>query len=464
MTTTTDDAILKSLIDMVGEDFASNRQEELYYYSYDMVTEGPRKVDYVAMPKTVEQVQRIVRMANHRKIPIVPMGAGQNLAGLTLPVRGGIVLDMKRMDRILEVNRWGRYAVMEAGVTQGALESYLEKNYPDLEHSRPECPAAATILGNLIIRGHGHLSLRHGNNADMINSMEVVLPTGEICQIGSSSVSPHWFCKGPLPELSGLFMGWHGTTGVVTKLSLKLYPKRRLIDVTGFVVRNLDLVPDVLYRITYTDIVENLFLYGIMPVEGGDWPQYITITITGDTEEEIEHKREVFRRVAKESSEGNSQFEFMEVVPGFFKERLVEKPSYVTAALTSDANRGGGFRYCAAILPVEKIPEAWERGIEIAHKHGMPFLSGVQLLGYCHSAMFGFVFTFNRADEKSIERVEAALDDANRLTLELGGLLWHPELRAQKQVVEKMDPNTYELINRIRKTLDPNDIMNPGNW
>jgi glycolate oxidase len=457
----TEDAIYTSLIDIVGKDFASNRPEELYYYSYDMVTDGPRKVDYVAMPKTVEQVQKIVLLANSQSIPVVPAGAGQNLAGLTLPIRGGIVLDMKRMDRILEVNRWGRYAVMEAGVTQGALETYLEKHYPDLEHSRPECPAAATVLGNLIIRGHGHLSLRHGNNADMINSMEVVLPTGEICQIGSGSVSPHLVCKGPLPELSGLFMGWHGTTGVVTKLSLKLYPKKKLIEVTGFAVRNPDLLPDVLYRITYTDIAENLFLYGIMPVEGGDWPQYITITIT---EEEIGYKRGVFRRVAKESSDGNGQVEFMEIVPGFFKDRLVEKPSYVSAALTSDANRGGGFRYCAAILPVEKIPEAWKRGIEVAHKHGMPFLSGVQLLWYCHSAMFGFVYTFNRADDKSIERVEAALGDANKLTLELGGLLWHPELSAQKQVVEKMDPNTYELISKIKKTLDPNDIMNPGNW
>ncbi len=458
------DSVYDALVEIVGEDYASNQPEELFMYSMDMVTEGPRKVDYVAIPRTTEQVQKIVRMANERRIPIVPMGGSQNLAGLCLPVQGGIVLDMKRMDRIVEVNRMGRYAIIEAGVTQGALGSYLEKHYPDLEHSRPECPPAATIIGNLLIRGHGHLSLRHGNNAEMINSMEVVLPTGDICNIGSSSVSSYWFCKGPLPELSGLFMGWLGTTGVVTKLSLKLYPKRKLIDVTGFEVNNPDLLPDVLYRITYTDIVENLFLYGAVPVEGGDVPQYITITITGDTEEDLEYKRNVFRRVARESSEGNNQVEFMEVVPEFFKDRLVEKPPYVSSALTADFDKGGGFRYCAAILPVEKIPEAWRRGIELSHKHGVPFLTGVQLLGYCHSAMFGFVYTFNRADESSIERMEAALDEANKTTLEMGGLLWHPELKGQKQMLDKMDPNTYELIQRIKETLDPNGIMNPGNW
>ena len=459
-----DDPVYNSLVDIVGEDFASNRQEELYIYSVDSGTEGPRKVDYVAMPKTVEEVQKIVAWANDNKVPITPMGANLTLNGLGLPVNGGIVLDMKRMDRIIEVNRIGRYVIVEPGVSQGMLGAYLEKNYPDLEHSRPEAPPTATVVGNIMIRGHGYLSLRYGNNAHLINGMEVVLPTGEICTIGASSVSPWSFCKGPLPDLTGLFCGWLGTTGIVTKLSVKLFPKRRMLDVVAFVVPDPELLPDTLYRITQTDMVDNLFVTGFVPLEGGAPPPFVTISITGDMEEQLEYKRAVFKKVAQECTNGETKVEFMAEVPHSLKARFVEKPPYVSPALAADFDKGGGFRYCGAILPVEKVPEAWRRGIEVAHKHQKAFLCGIQVLGYCHSVMFGFVYTFNRADEGSVEVVREAMKDTNEMVLELGGIPWKPEVAAQKQILEKMDPNTFELMKKIKKTLDPNDIMNPGTW
>lgn len=355
--------------------------------------------------------------------------------------------------------------VLEAGVSQGMLASYLEKNCPDLEHSRPEAPAMATVVGNIMIRGHGHISLRNGNNAHLINGMEVVLPTGEICRIGACSVSPWWFAKGPLPDLAGLFCGWMGTTGVVTKLSLKLFPKRRILDVLVLKVQDLDLLPDILYRITQTDMVDNLFVVGAVPVGSGEEvPQFVTISITGDLEEELEYKRAIFRKVARESGNGNSAVEFMEAVPPALIQRFLEKPLPVSPSLAADADKGGGFRYCGAILPIEKLPEAWRRGIEIAHRHQMGYRYGAQILGYCHSVMFGFVYHFNRADERSVERVIAAMEDTNKMTLELGGIPWKAELSAQKQILEKMEPNTFELMKRIKKVLDPNGIMNPGNW
>ncbi|MBW1888305.1 MAG: FAD-binding oxidoreductase [Deltaproteobacteria bacterium] len=459
-----EDPILKSLADIVGEDYASNRPEELYLYSVDSGTEGPRPVDYVALPKTVEQVQMIVGLANERKIPITPMGANLTLNGLGLPVNGGIVLDMKRMDRIIELNRMARYVVIEAGVGQGRLASYIEKHSPDLEHPRPEAPPMATVVGNIMIRGHGQLSLRYGNNAHMINGMEVVLPTGEICQIGASSVSPWPFSKGPLPDLAGLFCGWHGTTGIVTKLTLKLFPKRQMLDVVGMVVTDLELLPDVLHRITHTDMVDNLFVVGFAPLGGDALPQFITISITGDMEEEMEYKRAVFRRVAEEAGSADGKIMFMKKVPDALRNRFVEKPLSVDPGMAADADKGGGFRYCGAILPVVQVPEAWRRGVEIAHKHEMGYRCGIQVLGYCHSAMFGFVYTFNRADEPSVERVREAMKDTNEMVFELGGIPWKSEVTTQTQIVQKMDPSTAQLMQRIKNVLDPNNIMNPGNW
>ena len=312
--TTHDDPAYRSLIDIVGQDYASNRPEEQFIYSVDSGTEGPRKVDYVVMPKTVEEVQKVVVLANQYRVPITPMGANLTLNGLGIPVNGGIVLDMKRMDRILELNRQRKYVVVEAGVTQGKLGSYLEKNCPELEHSRPEAPPMATIVGNIVIRGHGCLSLRYGNNAHHINGMEVVLPTGEICEIGAGCVSPWPFCKGPLPDLTGLFCGWNGTTGIITKLSLKLFPKRRMLDVVGYRVNDLELVPEVLNQIADTDMVDNLFVVGFASASH-ESHKYVTASITGDLDEEIAYKRAVLKKIAAGYERGKGELRLSRAGP-----------------------------------------------------------------------------------------------------------------------------------------------------
>lgn len=460
-----EDRIIESLAGIVGEDYVSNRPEELYMYARDSGTEGPRRVDYVVLPKTVEQVQAIVRLANDNGIPITPMGSNLTLNGLGLPVRGGMVVDMKRMDKILELNRPARYVVIEAGVSQGRLANYLERHAPDLEHPRPEAPPMATVVGNVMIRGHGQLSLKGGNNSHMINGMEVVLPTGEVCPIGAWSVSPWPFCKGPMPDLAGLFCGWHGTTGIVTRLSLKLFPKRRLLDVAGMVVNDPDMLPEVLYAITHTDMVDNLFVVGFAPLGGpAESAQFITINITGDLEEELEFKRARFNRVAEECGGDDKGVHFMKKVPMALKNRFIEHPLSVDPAMAADFYKGGGYRYCGGILPIPRIPEAWRRGIQIAHRNQIGFNAGIQVLGYCHSAMFGFVYAFNRADEESVERVRQAMRETNELVFELGGIPWKAEADAQKQIVQRMAPNTYQLMQRVRRILDPNGIMNPGNW
>ena len=199
--------IQDALVDIVGQGRVSNGQEELFIYSRDSGAQDPGRVDYVVMPKTVEEVQGVLKLANREGIPVTPLGGGFTLSALVVPRNGGIVLDMKKMDRIIEVNERSRYAILEAGVSQAALKTYLEKHHPFLQHSTPEAPPTVTVVGNALIQGHGHISPRYGVNSDMINGMEVVLPTGEVCKIGSCSVTPYWFTRGPLPDLAGLFIG-----------------------------------------------------------------------------------------------------------------------------------------------------------------------------------------------------------------------------------------------------------------
>ena len=251
--------IYKPLVEIVGEAHVLSKKEELYFYGRHTGTMPPHEPDCVVTPKTTEEVQKIVKLANKEKIPIVPMGAGMSLAGLVIPLKGGIVIDMKRMRKILEVNEKARYVIVEGGTSQGVLKAHLEKNYPNLVHSMPESPPTTTIAASVVNHGQGQLTQQYGFTSDMVSGLEVVLPTGETCKIGSCAMSPDWFSKGPtLPDLSGLFLGWFGTTGIITKLGLKLYPGKKIRDVEIFLTDKEELVPDIFFNITHTEMAENL--------------------------------------------------------------------------------------------------------------------------------------------------------------------------------------------------------------
>jgi len=451
--------IFSSLVSIVGKDRASNSQEELYLYSRDSGAQPPRNVDYIIMPKTVEEVQKVVLLANKEKIPITPLGGGFTLSALVVPNKGGIVLDMRRMDKIIEVNEANRYAVVEAGVSQGKLRSYLEKNYPHLQHSTPEAPPTVTIVGNALIQGHGHISPRYGVNSEMITGMEVVLPTGEICKIGSCSVSPYWFTRGPLPDLPGLFIGWLGTTGIVTKLSMRLYPKPEFRDVLAFSTDEIDLIPNVVCDVTHLDLLEDFFL---ITQEKPDWMNHIffVLIVSGHFKEELELKQDIYKKLFSEFK-GGGRVKFVENLHPALRKRFLDVPPL--ASLAADFKKGGGFEYTGAILPIDKVPEAWRKGLEISHKYGM-ICSYVHQVLMGNNMMFGFNYSFNRADEEDVEKTRKALSESNRATLDLGGMVWKGEVGAQRLTMERMDPNTVELIKKVKRMLDPNGIMNPGNW
>lgn len=450
--------IYSSLVDIVGTERVSNHAEELFIYSRDSGAQIPRSADYVVMPKTAEEVQSIINLANKEKIPVTPLGGGFTLSALVVPNKGGIVMDMKRMDKILEVNETNRYALIEAGVSQAELRTYLEKNHPKFQHSTPEAPPTVTVTANALIQGHGHISPRYGVNSDMISGMEVVLPTGEICRIGSSSVSPYWFTRGPLPDLSGLFVGWYGTTGIVTKLSIKIYPKPKYREVMAFSGDDVDLITDVIADVTYLDLLEDFFLIN---QEKPDWMNHIfyIVIVSGHTEEELELKKNAYKNLFK-GYKGET-ISFVEELHPALKKRFLDVPPL--AALAADFRKGGGFEYTGSILPIDKVPEAWRRGIEIAHKHGM-LCSYVHQVLMGNSIMFGFNYSFNRADKEDIEKTRQAIKESNAVTFELGGMVWKGEREAQQATMKKMDQNTAKLIKTIKSVLDPNGIMNPGNW
>jgi len=453
------DSICQSLAEIVGEGHVSNRPEELYIYSRDLGTAEPHLPRYVVAPRTTEEVQQVVKLANREKIPVVPLGGGLTLAGLVMPLRGGIVLDMKRMDSILEVNERARYALVEAGVSQGKLVAYLNTHHPTLVHSEPGAPGQATVAGNVAIHGQGDLAQPYGFNSDMVNGLEVVLPTGEVCRIGSCSLAQQWFTQHPLPDL-GLFLGWCGTTGVITKVSLRLFPRKRIRDMGMFVLEDGDLVPDILYRISHTEMAGDLIAWSQeLPVTVSGLHN-ISIFISGDSEEELELKRKLIR-VGILGEYIHSGVGGLVGLSANVRPRLPRRPPVSTI---QDIKKGGGFEYVGAIMPVDTYPECCRRGAEISARHDIAYTLLGRVIGRSHAMMFSWSYVFNRADEDSVREAREALYESDDLALELGGIPWKPGVYGQQAVMERMDPNTLSLMKKVKKLLDPNGIMNPGNW
>ena len=454
--------IYEALVEIVGKDYVSNQKEERYFYGRDPGLMKPHEPDYVVMPKTTEEIQEIVRLANKEKTPVVPKGAGLALTGLVIPQKGGIVLDMKRMEGILEVNEKARYVIVEGGTTHGVLKNYLQKHYPSLRHSMPDSPPIATVVANAVIHGQGRLTQQRGFNSDMVSGLEVVLPTGEICRIGSCSVSPYWFSKGPpLPDLTGLFLGWFGTTGIITKLGLKLYPCKKIRDVMLFLTDRAELVPDIMLKLGHTEMMEDIVV-STQPIPlrfKGNF--FILVFMTGDSDEEIEFKRKMAWDTLWEyfdSRDGG----FVSITPDM-KTPMLAMPSKDTTRF-ADVRKGGGFEYSGPIAPVEKYPDFVKKLEELASNYNLSYASAARVIDGGHCMMFSFSYTFNRADPDEMDRAKKALDEAAEFSLDQGGVIWKPNIDEQKMMMARMDPNTLRLMGKIKELLDPNGIMNPGNW
>ncbi len=448
--------ILEQLQNIVGKDFVSNREEDLYIYSQDPGASLSRPVDFVILPKNTEEVQKIVVYANKEKIPIIPMGGGLTLSGLVIPVKGGIVMDMKRMNEIIEINETSRYALIEAGVTTGQLLSYLNKNYSQLQPPIPDSPPSATIAGNVLIHGSGYLSQKHGDHGSMINGLEVVLPNGDISKFGSCALSDYWFSRGPIPDFIGLFTSSFGTLGIITKLSLKLYPKPKFRDVVFGLLKEIDDIPKLLLEITSTGLAEDILL-GMQ--DKPDWMKgyiFVMTYITGDIEEELSQNMKILKKVYRKANT-----RFMKP-PDRMRELYLEKPIF--AAGLADIRKGGGFEYVGAFMPLERVPEAYMKAAEISRKYNVPPTIGSRLMSGTHTIIVFFSYAFNRADPKDLENARNALHETNELALKLGGIPWKVELDGQQLVLEKMDPNYKKLLRSIKNLIDPNNIMNPGNW
>jgi alkyldihydroxyacetonephosphate synthase len=218
------DMIYSELEEIVGPQFVSNGETEKLVYSTDWFWlpqmwldrgKSLRPPDYIVRPGSAEEIAEILKIANSYKIPVIPWGGGSGSQGGAVPVFGGIVLDVKRLNKVLDLDERSLTVTAQAGINGTQLEWAVNEKNLTLPHY-PASANCATLGGYLAPRGSGTLSTKYGKAEDLVLSMQVVLPKGEI--IRTPKVPNH--AGGP--DFYRLFLGSEGTLGVITEATMQL--------------------------------------------------------------------------------------------------------------------------------------------------------------------------------------------------------------------------------------------------
>ena len=212
------DVLVSRLRTVVGPEYVLTRPEDVVVYEQDAFLVAHALPDIVVLPGAAAEVAAVVRAAHEAGVPLVARGAGTGLNGGSIPIAGGVMLVLTRMNRILEIDPRNRLAVVEPGVVNGDLTAAAARHglfyAPD-----PGSQSVSTIGGNVGNNAGGPHCLSYGVTGNHVLAMEVVLASGDVTWVGGRSVDP------PGYDLCGVMVGSEGTLGVVTAIVVRLLRK-----------------------------------------------------------------------------------------------------------------------------------------------------------------------------------------------------------------------------------------------
>ncbi|MDQ7781118.1 MAG: FAD-binding oxidoreductase [Planctomycetota bacterium] len=459
---------------LLGAENVLTDDPTLEKFSGDMTENDPCKPGVVAFASTVEQVQGVLRLANKHKVPVTPRVAGSNLGGISIPAPGGMLLDLTRMDRIVEVNIEDAYAVLEPGVGFGQLKKYLDDKGIAFTISYPLSPPEVSILCNCILDGLGNLSLKHGSMANWINGLEVVLPNGDLMRTGSMAAGKTWCSRPPFPDLTGLFVNWQGTTGIVTKLAVQLWPKRplrkRFFTPAYDLASGISLMTELARTGCFDDIgcvfwsLGKLMFAGVRHFQRDpNEPElYVYVDICANTTLELSAKQAQMLNLVEEAAERGVVEEpieldvFLKLAPDFAK--MAEFPTRLDFLLD---HPGGGLTWVGTYGPCSNWAKAAESGKKIMTDLGFTPYIVMRPMNGAHFAVLRFITIFDRKNPAEVQKVREMNRRLCLDALEHGFLAYKTPAWAVKLFEPHMDPNFLAVACKVRTLLDPNGIMNP---
>ena len=449
--------IEKNLKDIVGEERYTAHLIDMVSYSYD-ASEFSGRPECAVWPETTEEISGVLALANRERVAVSPRGAGTGLAGLAVPLKGGIVLDLTRMNRILRVSIPDRLAVVQPGVVYDDLQRALEPHdffYPP----DPASGKACTIGGNVGTNAGGLRGAKYGTTRDYVLGLEVVLADGSVMRTGASTMK----CSSGY-DLTRLMVGSEGTLGITSEITLKILPKPTERAAAMAMFDRLEDAGDAVTLIMHSEVTPSVLEFidqntieAFRKHTDFDLPAVEAMILTetdGQTPEDVRHQLE---RLVESLKKCNA----MEVKTAA-SEAAVEKLWAVRKSLGGVMGKvSPSYASEDVTVPMSRIAEFLRAVQEIGKRHGFLILN----FGHAGGGNFHPNVIYDRDDKEQVERLEDVLFDLHKLACDMGGTLSGEHgigmTKARFMPLEH-DPIELRTMRAIKEALDPNNILNPG--
>ncbi len=449
--------LIDELKEIVGEQNVLTSPEELLCYSYDS-TVLQHLPEIVVLPRTAAEVAAVVKLASRDKLPIVPRGAGTNLAGGTIPIQGGIVISVTRMTDILEIDTVNMVAVVQPGVVTGKLQAEVAKQglyYPP----DPASLKVTTIGGNAGMNAGGPHALKYGVTSDYVMGLEVVLPSGELIRTGGKAIK-----NVTGYNLTQLFVGSEGTLGVITEITLRLIPQPESSGSVLAAFADLDDAATLVNRILHAgvtpaviEIMDQMTIHTVDDYLQSGLPRdaaaLLLIQVDG-VQAAVDQELQVISQLCREN-----RATMVELATTPDEEEVLWKARQsISPSLTRVRPTKLGEDIS---VPREAIPQVVRRIQEISRERDLPIV----IFGHISDGNLHPNILFDQADPEEMERVEAASGDIFEVATSVGGTLSGEHgigLLKQKYLQLDLPAATVEVMRTIKRALDPDNIMNPG--
>ncbi|QGQ94596.1 glycolate oxidase subunit GlcD [Paenibacillus psychroresistens] len=453
-----DSQIKKQLRDIVGENHYKDDPEALITHSYDGTPMLQSMPDGVIYPENTNQVSAIMKVLSQHRIPVIGRGSGTNLCGGTVPVQGGVIMVMHRMNAILEVDMLNLTATVQPGIITKQFIEHIEQLglfYPP----DPSSMSISTIGGNIAECSGGLRGLKYGTTKDYVLGLEAVLASGEIIRTGGKLVKD---VAGY--DLTKLLVGSEGTLAIVTEATLKLVPPPKykktmlamykdIYDAARTVSKIIEnrIIPATLEFMDNPTIrvVDDFAKLGL-PL---DMAAILLIEQDGDqelVERDIQRISEICREEKADSiSIASTPEEGMKLMTAR------------RSAFTALARLRPTTILEDATVPRSKIAEMVLEINRIAEKHQV----NICTFGHAGDGNLHPTATTDARDHEEIHRVEEAFAEIFEAAIRLGGTITgeHGVGLVKAPFLEwKVGSVGIELMKGIKQVFDPHNILNPG--
>ena len=462
------ESVVLELEKIIGKKSVIRDPEKKIDYSHDefSLIDIAREPDVVVKPQSTEEVSRILRLANKEKIPVTPRGGATGLCGGCVPTCGGIVVSVERLNQIVEVDKHNQMIVAESGVMLMDFYSRVEEEglfFPP--HPGDE---TAMIGGIIATNAGGSRAVKYGVVRNYVRGLEVVLPSGTVVNFGGKLMK-----SSTGYNLMHLMIGSEGTLGIITRAVIQLMPSplmsRSLIVPYDDLEQAIDTVPELLAKKIMPLAVEFIPKEVIQITEKflrKRWPStlgstYLLIILDASTEEQMDH---ISEKVAAICLEHNALDVFVADSPNKQKQ-VLEIRSKIYEAIKAHT-----LEILDIAVPRAEIAKHVKRVQEVSQEFGIWLPTfGHAADGNVHTHIMkasyadGTILTLPEEDWKN--KWENVRRELYRDCKERGGVISgeHGIGVVKKPYLSYvLDEETINLMRGIKKTFDPNNILNPG--